>query len=201
MFSLGQVSVQRTILEVNKYKTKYPEDVKKFCDEAIIWREMADNFCYYNKNYDNLNSIPKWAINTLNIHRNDKRPYIYTDQEFDLAKTHDPLWNAAQIELRNDGKMHGFMRMYWAKKILEWTQTPEDALRIAIYLNDRYSLDGRDPNGYAGILWCIGGNHDREFDERPIYGKVRFMTYEGCKRKFDIFEYIKRHPSLLSLQG
>lgn len=143
-FHFGQIAVQRAILQVNKYKSKCKESVDAFNEEAIVRRELSDNFCFYNKNYDNLKGLANWAMQTLNDHRKDKRPYLYTEQELDESKTHDDLWNAAQNQLRNEGKMHGFLRMYWAKKILEWTKSPEEALRIAIYLNDRYNLDGRE---------------------------------------------------------
>jgi deoxyribodipyrimidine photo-lyase len=126
----------------------------------------------------------------LDRHLADKRPHTYSRAQFERGKTHDLLWNAAQMEMVHTGKMHGYMRMYWAKKILEWTSTPEQAVRIATYLNDRYELDGRDPNGYAGIAWSIGGVHDRAWGERPIFGKVRYMSYDGCKRKFDIDKYM-----------
>lgn len=157
----------------------------------IIRRELSDNFCYYNKNYDSFEGFHTWAQESLNAHRKDKRDYIYTLDEFELAKTDDDLWNAAQMEMVNKGKMHGYMRMYWAKKILEWTKTPEDAIQIAIYLNDKYELDGRDPNGYTGIAWSIGGVHDRPWFERPVYGKIRYMNYNGCAKKFDVKKYIK----------
>ncbi len=112
---------------------------------------------------------------------------------FENAATHDDLWNAAQIEMTVKGKMHGYMRMYWAKKILEWTETPEDAMEIAIYLNDKYELDGRDPNGYTGIAWSIGGVHDRAWGERPVFGKIRYMSYNGCKSKFNVKAYIEKY--------
>ena len=110
----------------------------------------------------------------------------------EYGKTHDPLWNAAQIEMVHSGKMHGYLRMYWAKKILEWTETPAIAQDYAIYLNDKYSIDGRDPNGYTGIAWSIGGVHDRPWFNRYIYGNIRYMSYNGCKSKFDVEEYIER---------
>ena len=119
-----------------------------------------------------------------------KREYNYSLEEFETAHTHDDLWNAAQFEMIKTGKMHGYMLMYWAKKILEWTKSPEDALAAAIYLNDKYELDGRDPNGYVGIAWSIGGVHDRAWPERPIFGKIRYMSYGGCKSKFDVRRYI-----------
>lgn len=119
-------------------------------EEAIVRRELSDNFCFYNDHYDSIKGAPNWAQTTLNDHRKDKREYLYSVAEFEGAKTHDELWNSAQIQLVKEGKMHGFLRMYWAKKILEWSHTPEIALKSAIYLNDKFSMDGRDPNGYVG---------------------------------------------------
>ena len=196
-FHFGQISVQRAILEVQKHKGKAKEGVEAFCEEAIVRRELSDNFCYHNKNYDNLDGITDWAKITLNAHRKDKRPYLYTRKELEESKTHDDLWNAAQNQLRTEGKMHGFLRMYWAKKILEWMETPEDSLSTAIYLNDRYSLDGRDPNGYVGCMWSIGGIHDQGWGERAVFGKIRYMNYDGCKRKFDIKAFIARYGGVV----
>ncbi|AFG35649.1 Deoxyribodipyrimidine photo-lyase type II [Fervidobacterium pennivorans DSM 9078] len=187
----GQIAPQRVALEIIQYERYYPESVADFLEELIVRRELADNFCLYNENYDSFDGFPEWAKKSLNAHRNDKREYIYSLEEFEKAKTHDDLWNAAQIEMVKKGKMHGYLRMYWAKKILEWTRSPEDALKFAIYLNDKYELDGRDPNGYTGIAWAIGGVHDRPWAERPIFGMVRYMSYEGCKRKFSIEKYIQ----------
>lgn len=147
---LGQISPQRCILQVNKYKSKYKASVEAFCEEAIVRRELSDNFCFYNEQYDSIEGCPAWAQKTLNDHKKDKREYIYTLKQFENAETHDDLWNSAQIQLNTEGKMNGFLRMYWAKKILEWSPSPESALSTAIYLNDRFSLDGRDPNGYVG---------------------------------------------------
>lgn len=155
-----------------------------FLEELLVRSELAENFCLYNPNYDNFFGFHEWAQKTLNGTRNDKREYVYTLEEFESAQTHDELWNAAQNQMIKTGKMHGYMRMYWAKKILEWTKTPEEAQKIAIYLNDLYELDGRDPNGYAGIAWSIGGVHDRAWNPRKVFGMVRYMNYEGCKRKF-----------------
>lgn len=154
-FHFGQISVQRAVLTVKEYKSKYSASVDAFCEEAIVRRELSDNFCFYNENYDNLNGLHDWARTTLNAHKKDKRDYLYTRKEFDEAKTHDDLWNSAQIQLKREGKMHGFLRMYWAKKILEWTKSPEEALEFSIYLNDRYNLDGRDPNGYVGKFFLL----------------------------------------------
>lgn len=191
----GQISSQQIALEV---KNSDVEEEKKapFLEELIVRRELAENYCYYEKNYDNFEGFHNWAKTTLNEHRNDKREYLYSFEEFESAKTHDDLWNAAQIQMVETGKMHGFMRMYWAKKILEWSKSPEEAQETAIILNDRYELDGRDPNGYTGIAWSIGGVHDRAWTERPVFGKIRFMNYNGCKRKFDVKSYINSNFNL-----
>lgn len=191
----GQISSQRVVLEVEKAKSN-PESKKAFLDEILVWKEISDNFCYYNSGYDTFESFPAWARDSLNARRHDRRSHIYTLEEFEAGKTHDPLWNASQMELLRTGKMHGYMRMYWAKKILEWSESPEKALEIAICLNDRYELDGRDPNGYAGIAWSIGGVHDRAWGEREVTGKIRYMSYEGCKRKFDVKLYIAKYSVL-----
>lgn len=185
----GQISSQRAVIEVLKSGKKADE----FIEEITVRKELSDNFCYYNENYDNFEGFPDWAKKTLNEHRADVRPYLYSLEEFETAKTHDELWNAAQLEMVTKGKMHGYMRMYWAKKILEWTPSPEKAMEIAIYLNDKYELDGRDPNGYVGIAWSIGGVHDRAWNERPVLGKIRYMSYNGAKSKFDVGLYIKTY--------
>ena len=167
-----------------------------FLEELIIRRELSDNYCFYEKNYDSFEGFPDWAKKTLNDHRDDPRPYLYTVRRFENAETHDKLWNAAQMEMVKRGKMAGYLRMYWAKKILEWTRHPEEAQEVAIYLNDAYELDGRDPNGYTGIAWSIGGVHDRAWGERPIFGKVRYMSERGVRSKFDVEEYIRKINSL-----
>ncbi len=187
----GQISAQRVALEVLKFRDKYPSSVEAFLEELIVRRELSDNFCLYNPNYDSFEAFPNWAKETLLRHEKDERRYIYSLEELENAKTHDELWNAAQRQMIKTGKMHGYMRMYWAKKILEWTENAKIALKYAIYLNDKYELDGRDPNGYAGIAWSIGGVHDRPWKERPIYGKIRYMSYEGCAKKFDVKKYVK----------
>jgi deoxyribodipyrimidine photo-lyase len=187
----GQISAQRIALEAQRYDS----DIKAqeaFLEELIVRRELADNFCYYNRAYDTVDGFPDWARKTLDDHRLDPRPYIYNIEQLDAAATHDDLWNAAQMEMVQTGKMHGYLRMYWAKKIMEWSISPETALDAAIYLNDKYELDGGDPNGYAGIAWSIGGVHDRPWFEREIFGKIRYMSYGGCKRKFDIEQYAAR---------
>jgi len=183
----GQVSPITIALKMLKEAPQYADP---YLEELIVRRELAVNFVHYNKNYDELSSIPTWARETLDVHSSDKREHIYSMKELEGAKTHDPFWNAAQREMVLTGKMHGYMRMYWGKKILEWTESPELAYRSAIYLNDRYELDGRDPNGYAGISWCFG-KHDRAWKERGIFGKVRYMNDKGLKRKFDANKYVQ----------
>lgn len=192
----GHISSQRIALEVNRVEG-YDESKKSFLEELIIRKELSDNFCYYNRDYDNFDGFPEWAKTTLNIHRDDERDYIYSLDDFEYAETHDVYWNAAQIQLLNTGKMHGYMRMYWAKKILEWSLSPEHAIEIAITLNDKYELDGRDPNGYTGIAWSIGGVHDRAWAERPVFGKIRYMNANGLKRKFDIEKYAEKYKKII----
>eukprot|EP00099_Drosophila_melanogaster_P025311 NP_724615.1 uncharacterized protein Dmel_CG18853 [Drosophila melanogaster] len=156
-------------------------------------KAKADNFCFYNEHYDSLKGLSSWAYQTLDAHRKDKRDPCYSLEELEKSLTYDDLWNSAQLQLVREGKMHGFLRMYWAKKILEWTATPEHALEYAILLNDKYSLDGRDPNGYVGCMWSIGGVHDMGWKERAIFGKVRYMNYQGCRRKFDVNAFVMRY--------
>ncbi len=187
----GQISAQRIALQV----IASLQDSSLFLEELVVRRELSDNFCYYNSFYDYFSGFPDWAKETLRKHEKDPREYIYTQKEMETARTHDDLWNAAQLEMVDKGKMHGYLRMYWAKKILEWTPSPDDALRIAIYLNDRYELDGRDPNGYTGIAWSIGGVHDRAWREREVFGKVRYMSYKGMSGKFDVKAYIGKVES------
>lgn len=159
-----------------------------FLEELIVRRELSLNYVFYDQNYDSLKGLPSWALNSLKEHQKDKRDYIYSLEEFESAKTHDPYWNAAQKELTTIGKMHGYMRMYWGKKIIEWTETPEEAFKVALHLNNKYELDGRDPNSYTGVAWCFG-EHDRPWKERNIFGKVRYMSAGGLERKFDIDKY------------
>ena len=186
----GQISAQRVAFETMKHDSHIPSQ-EAFLEELIVRRELSDNFCLHNERYDSIEGFPDWARTTLNEHRNDHREYIYDRPTFEQGQTHDPLWNAAQADLRANGRMPGYLRMYWAKKILHWSATPEDALATAIYLNDRYQLDGNDPNGYAGVAWSIGGVHDRPWFEREIFGKIRLMTASGCRRKFDADRYVR----------
>jgi deoxyribodipyrimidine photo-lyase len=164
-----------------------------YLEELIVRRELAINYVARNPNYDRLEGCHEWARKTLGEHLRDEREFLYSESQFENAETHDPLWNAAQMEMVVTGRMHGYLRMYWAKKILEWTRTPDEAFEIAVRLNDRYELDGRDPNGYTGIAWAIGGKHDRPWaPARPVFGMIRYMAASGCARKFDVKAYIRR---------
>jgi deoxyribodipyrimidine photo-lyase len=169
------------------------EDRQAFIEQLVIRRELAVNFVRYNPAYDRVESAARWALETLDRHRGDPREWTYTERQLEQAETHDPLWNAAQRQMVESGWMHGYLRMYWAKKILEWSESPEAAMAAAIALNDRYQLDGRDPNGYAGVAWAIAGKHDRAWGPvRPIYGTVRYMSFASTSRKFDSRAYIAR---------
>lgn len=187
--NLGFISAQRIATEI--IKSKISNEIKEeFLEELIVRRELSENFCLYCKDFKSQTCTPQWAKSTLQFHAKDHREYLYIKQEFENAKTHDLLWNAAQKELLKTGKIHGYMRMYWAKKILEWSDNPQEAIDIAIYLNDKYAYDAPSSNGYVGILWSITALHDRAFGERPVTGKIRPMTYNGAKSKFDIQKYI-----------
>lgn len=183
-----------TILEAVR-KANVPSGA--FVEQLFVRRELAYNYVRYNPNYkkDLFQVLPDWAIQQLKSHGKDVRPYVYSPSEIESAQTHDPYWNAAQKEMVKSGFMHNTMRMYWGKKIIEWTPSYEAAFDLMIYLNDKYLLDGRDPNGYAGIAWCFG-KHDRPFSERPIFGKIRYMNDKGLKRKYDMESYIKRVEAL-----
>lgn len=163
----------------------------EFLEQLIVRRELAINFVANNPRYDSIEALPAWARRTLQSHAGDKREYVYAPEDFEHARTHDPCWNAAQKEMVLTGKMHNYMRMYWGKKILEWSPTPGAAVETAVYLNDRYELDGRDPSGYAGILWCLG-KHDRPWASRPVLGTVRYMNDKGLYRKFDADAYVAK---------
>ena len=190
--NLGFISTQRVVLEIIKSDIS-EENKEPFLEEIIIRKSLADNFCLYTKNFKNFSGIPNWAKFSLNSHRFDIRPYIYSRSDLENAKTHDKLWNSTQVQLIKEGTIHGYLRMYWAKKILEWTISPDEALKIAIYLNDKYGYDSPSANGYAGILWAIGGLHDRAFADYPVSGKIRRMTYESVKRKFNLSDYINKY--------
>jgi deoxyribodipyrimidine photo-lyase len=187
----GQLSPQRAALAVSRCDCP-SEDAEAFLEQLVVRRELSDNFCLYNEHYDSPKGWPDWAAETLDEHRGDEREHLYSYEEFKAAKTHSALWNAAQMQVVRSGFMHGYMRMFWAKKILEWSGSPETALDVAVRLNDRYQLDGRDPNGCVGCMWSIGGVHDRGWKERPVLGKIRYMNERGCRRKFDVDEYVRR---------
>ena len=196
----GQLSALRVALSILESNIE-EEKQEAFLEQLIIRRELADNFCCYNEKYDDFEGFPAWAKKSLDAHREDEREYIYTLEMLEEANTHDPLWNAAQQEMKFNGKMHGYMRMYWAKKILEWSFSPELALKYAIALNNKYEIDGNDPNGYTGIAWSIGGVHDRPWFERPVFGLVRYMSYNGCKSKFAINDYINKNSCISESNG
>lgn len=164
-------------------------------EELIVRRELSMNFVHYNPQYRSLEGLPEWCRKTLAEHASDPREYLYSVQELEAAVTHDPYWNAAQKEMVLSGKMHGYMRMYWGKKILEWTESPQEALRFALYLNNKYELDGRDANGFTGVAWCLG-KHDRPWGERPVFGKIRYMNANGLRRKFDADAYVRKVEAL-----
>jgi len=191
----GQVSPIYVALEVLKFYPADDPNVQAFFNELIIWRELARNFCWYNPFYNSYEGLPRWAKETLEDHTKDPREHIYTIEELEFAKTHDPYWNSAQKELLKKGKIHTYMRMYWAKRLIEWTSHPKDAFDIACYLNDKYALDGRDPNGYSSISWCFG-NFDRPWPERKVMGKVRYMSPKSLKERFDMSAYIRRVEEL-----
>lgn len=173
------------------------EDKEAFLEEMIVRRELAINFVKYNSNYDRIDCAEPWARKTLAEHARDEREHRYSERQLENAETHDPLWNSAQRQMVLGGWMHGYMRMYWAKKILEWSPSPRVAFEIAVRLNDRYELDGRDPNGYAGIAWAIAGKHDRAWGPvRAVYGKIRYMSFHSTSRKFDSKAYITRVNAL-----
>lgn len=167
------------------------EGAEAFLDELITWRELGFGYCARREDYDRYETLPEWALETLEEHAADDRPHCYTLDEFDAAETHDELWNAAQRQLRAEGIIHNYLRMLWGKKILEWTEHPREALRVMIELNNRYALDGRDPNSYTGIMWVMG-RFDRGWPERAIFGKVRSMTSASTRRKVELDQYLEK---------
>jgi deoxyribodipyrimidine photo-lyase len=192
----GQISPLEIALRVSK--TDAPRAATDaFLEQLIVRRELSLNACWFRPGYDRYASLPEWARKTLALHAADKREFLYTRAHWEAAATHDPCWNAAQMEMVRSGSMHNYMRMYWGKKILEWSRSPEEAFDTALYLNNKYELDGRDPNGFTGVAWCFG-LHDRPWTERPVFGTIRYMNANGLRRKFDIQAYLDRWLGLLS---
>lgn len=171
------------------------QDAEAFLDQVITWRELGFNFCQMRNDYDQFESLPAWAVKTLRQHSRDERSHVYAVGKFERAKTHDPLWNAAQTQLVREGRIHNYLRMLWGKKIIEWTRTPEKALAIMVELNNKYALDGRDPNSYSGIFWCLGRYDCPWGPERPVFGTVRYMSSENTARKFNVRDYIRKYSS------
>ncbi len=195
----GQISAQHIALAVQKETDANKDSRDVFLEELIVRRELADNYCFYNPKYNQVAGAHAWAQKTITEHDNDKREYIYTLEQLEAGMTHDELWNAMQNQMVLEGKMHGWCRMYWAKKIKEWTPDAQIAIDYALYLNDAYELDGNDPNGVVGVMWSICGVHDRAWNEREIFGKIRYMNFAGAKRKFNIKEYIDKYTKSKSL--
>jgi deoxyribodipyrimidine photo-lyase len=184
----GQISPLEIALQVLQSDSPGKD---AYLEELITRRELSMNYVFYNHDYDSYDGLPEWAKKTLSEHEADNRVYTYSSVQLENADTHDLYWNAAQQEMVTTGKMHGYMRMYWGKKILEWSDSPQEAFRTAIYLNNKYELDGRDPNGYAGVAWCFG-KHDRPWANRHVFGNVRLMSSQGLRRKFDADRYAKK---------
>jgi deoxyribodipyrimidine photo-lyase len=177
------------------------ESAEAFLDQIVTWREVGFNFCALREDYDRFDSLPEWALKTLNKHARDERSHVYTLEQFERASTHDSLWNAAQTQLVREGRIHNYLRMLWGKKIIEWTRTPQAALEIMVELNNKYALDGRDPNSYSGIFWCLG-RYDRPWGpERPIFGTVRYMSSENTARKFNVRGYIQKYSPALEMKA
>ena len=186
----GQVSPLRLALDVQASGAPW-NDRDAYLDELIVRRELASNYCLYNRRYWTVEGLPAWARATLEKHADDPRPHVYTRDALAAAATHDEIWNAAQRELLVRGRIHNHVRMYWGKKILEWSPDPAIALASALWLNDRYGLDGRSANGFTNVAWCFG-KHDRPWAERPIFGTVRYMSENGMRAKFDVKGYVGR---------
>ncbi len=189
---ISPLTIALAVMEANGPK----ESQDSLLEELIVRREVAINFVSRNPNYDKLQGCPDWGLKTLAKHADDRRPVLYSAQTLEAGETGDPLWNASQKEMVLTGRMHNYLRMYWAKKLLEWSPDAETAFNLTLDMNDRYEMDGRDPNGYTGVAWAIGGKHDRPWGERPIFGTIRFMSYESTRKKFDSKGYIKRIKDL-----
>jgi deoxyribodipyrimidine photo-lyase len=191
----GQISPLYLALQVQDTGKRLKEAREAFIEELIVRRELAMNFVYYTPEYDSYHCLPSWAKKTLSDHKKDKREQSYTRRQLEDAKTHDDYWNAAMREMKSTGFMHNYMRMYWGKKVLEWSRTPQHAYRTTLAINNKYFLDGRDANSYTGVAWVFGV-HDRAWSERPIFGKIRYMAATGLERKCDIEAYVKKVDAL-----
>jgi deoxyribodipyrimidine photo-lyase len=187
----GQISPLYLALQILKTEKRFEEAREAYLEELIVRRELAMNFVYHTPDYDSYACLPDWAHKTLAEHKKDRREYFYIRRQLEDAKTHDIYWNAAMREMRSTGFMHNYMRMYWGKKILEWSKTPEQAFRTLLAINNKYFLDGRDANSFAGVAWVFGV-HDRAWFERPIFGKIRYMNAAGLERKCDIQAYVRK---------
>jgi deoxyribodipyrimidine photo-lyase len=187
----GQISPVYVALQVHRARDGRRIDREAYLEQLIVRRELAANFVHHSPDYDRYTCLPEWARKTLADHADDQRPVMYTRKQLEAARTHDPYWNAAMREMKHTGFMHNYMRMYWGKKILEWSGSPEKAFETTLSINNKYFLDGRDPNSYAGVAW-IFGKHDRAWPQRPIFGKVRTMTAGGLERKCDIRAYVRK---------
>lgn len=209
----GHLSVHEILAELAKREKWKPEKVavrangsregwwnmsrtaEGFLDELVTWREVSYNFAAHRQDYDRYESLPAWAQKTLREHEKDEREHVYTPEEFEAARTHDALWNAAQNQLVREGKIHNYLRMLWGKKTLEWSRTPQEAAKTMIHLNNKYALDGRDPNSYSGIFWVLG-RYDRPWGpERPVFGLIRYMSSENTARKVSVKNYIRRYSA------
>lgn len=167
-------------------------NVDGFLDEVITWREVGFHFAHHRPDYDQIDSLPDWVQKTMDEHRGDPREHIYTYEELKNSQTHDEIWNAAQTQLREDGIIHNYLRMLWGKKVIQWTPDYKTALQYLIDLNNTYAIDGRDPNSYSGIFWCLG-RFDRAWQERPIFGKLRYMTSESTRKKVKLKQYLDKY--------
>ena len=196
----GQISPLELALAVRDSKKGQKSDRDSYLEELLIRRELAKNFVHFQPDYDAYKCLPDWAQKTLADHRDDPRPKRYTRAELEAAETDDPYWNAAMRQMLLTGFMHNYMRMYWGKKVIEWCNTPEYAYDTLLYLNNKYFIDGRDPNSYSNVAWCFG-LHDRPWTERPVFGKVRYMNAAGLERKFDIQKYVRQIDELADEHG
>lgn len=193
----GQISPVEVARKVAGTKSCSLADREAFLEQLIVRRELSINFVLHERRFDSYSAVPEWARRTLREHENDIRPHLYTRSQLEAASTHDPYWNAAMLEMVKTGYMHNYMRMYWGKKIIEWSRSPQKAYRTIMRINNKYFIDGRDPNSYASVAWLFG-LHDRPWTERDIFGKIRYMNAAGLERKFDIHRYARWANELVS---